>query len=107
MLTGHPLSLTIILWIIILFVAFLFNAFVLQRIVKYYFHFPISALAARYIDNPFRRLVQPPKKIVDWMDIRDGMQVLEIGPGPGHSHLRLPALSASREGWLLLIYNLA
>jgi SAM-dependent methyltransferase len=46
-------------------------------------HRPISLLAMRFIDNPIRRFVQPPKDLVNWMNIKQGMHVLEIGPGPG------------------------
>lgn len=46
-------------------------------------HRPISLVALRFIDNPIRRLVQPPKDIVNWINIKRGMHVLEIGPGPG------------------------
>ena len=31
----------------------------------------------------FRRIQQPPEDVVGWMDIQPGMQVLELGPGPG------------------------
>lgn len=45
--------------------------------------FPIPAFLTRVIDNPVRRLIQPPAQVVEWIGIRDGMQVLEIGPGSG------------------------
>jgi len=71
--------LTMLLWI----VAVLVGWFVLIRIVRRFVHFPIPASLARFIDNPIRRRIQPPARVVDWMDIQGGMQVLEIGPGPG------------------------
>jgi ubiquinone/menaquinone biosynthesis C-methylase UbiE len=46
-------------------------------------HHPIPASAAVFIDNPLRRMMQPPAKVVKWLDIQAGMKVLEIGPGPG------------------------
>jgi ubiquinone/menaquinone biosynthesis C-methylase UbiE len=46
-------------------------------------HRPISPAAALFIDNPLRRMMQPPGKVVNWINIQDGMKVLEIGPGPG------------------------
>lgn len=83
MLSGDSIVLTILLWIVVLLVAFLFYFEVIQRIVKHFVHYPIPAFAARFIDNPVRRRFQPPKQVVDWLDIQEGMFVLEIGPGPG------------------------
>jgi ubiquinone/menaquinone biosynthesis C-methylase UbiE len=83
MLTGDPIVLTVFLWIIILLFALIFFAFGIQRVIKHYFHYPIPALAARFIDNPLRRRFQPPKQVLDWIDIEEGMFILEIGPGPG------------------------
>ena len=83
MLSGDSVVLTAFLWIIILLAGFLFFFLVVQRVVKHYFHYPIPAFAVRFIDNPIRRLFQPPGDIVAWIDIREGMSVLEIGPGPG------------------------
>ncbi len=37
----------------------------------------------RFIDNPIRRRVQPPEVVVSWMDVGEGMRVLEVGPGSG------------------------
>ena len=56
---------------------------VVIRIIRRYVHFPIPAFIARFIDNPIRRRIQPPAKVVDWIGIQEGMCVLEIGPGPG------------------------
>ena len=83
MLTGDPIVATVFIWITILLFALVFFAFGIQRVIKHYFHYPIPALAARFIDNPLRRRFQPPKQVVDWIDIEEGMCILEIGPGPG------------------------
>jgi ubiquinone/menaquinone biosynthesis C-methylase UbiE len=56
---------------------------VIVRVIRRFIHFPIPSFIARFIDNPFRRRIQPPKKVVDWIGIQAGMWVLEIGPGPG------------------------
>lgn len=74
---------TVLLWAgLILIVLFIFF-FVIIRIVRRFVHIPIPALVARVIDNPVRRRIQPPSKVLDWIDIQDGMDVLEVGPGPG------------------------
>jgi len=83
MLAGSSMVLNVFLWIIIVLAGFLFYAFGLQRVVKHYVHYPIPAFAVRFIDNPIRRLFQPPRDVVNWIEISEGMSVLEIGPGPG------------------------
>jgi len=75
--------LTIILWIATILVVCFVLVEVVIRIIRRFLHFPIPASIARFIDNPVRRRIQPPAKVVDWMGMRDGMHVLEIGPGPG------------------------
>jgi ubiquinone/menaquinone biosynthesis C-methylase UbiE len=35
------------------------------------------------IDNPVRRKIQSPKAITEWMGVKGGMVILEIGPGSG------------------------
>jgi len=74
---------TSFLWIIVSLVGFVVYFAVVERIIKHFVHFPIPAFAARFIDNPIRRRLQPPKKVVNWIGIKEGMCVLEIGPGPG------------------------
>lgn len=75
--------LTILLWIVAILVGWFFFVEVVIRIVRRFVHFPIPAFIARFIDNPIRRRIQPPTKVVDWIGIQDGMHILEIGPGPG------------------------
>ena len=83
MLAGDSVVLSAFIWVVIILISLLFYAFGVQRLVKHYLHYPIPAFAVRFIDNPIRRLVQPPKEVVDWMQIEEGMHILEIGPGPG------------------------
>ncbi len=83
MLSGDSMAFAVLLWIVVLLAVFLFYLLVVQRIINHYIHGPVPAFAARFIDNPVRRWFQPPTKVVDWIDIREGMWVLEVGPGPG------------------------
>jgi SAM-dependent methyltransferase len=77
------LFLTIVVWIAILVGVVLFYFFIIQRAIRLFVQRPIPAFFARFIDNPVRRRFQPPKLVVDWIDIEEGMWVLEVGPGPG------------------------
>ena len=63
--------------------AMIFLISLVVRIVRRFYQFPIPSFIAPLIDNPLRRRIQPPAKIVDWMNLNQGMTVLEIGPGPG------------------------
>ena len=83
MLFGDSVVVTVFIWIVIALAGLFFCIFGVQRIVKHYVHYPIPAFAVRFIDNPLRRWLQPPKEVVGWMGVREGMSVLEIGPGPG------------------------
>lgn len=78
-----PLLFTIILWIGTIFIGLFFVVEVVFRIIRRFIHFPIPAFFAAIIDNPIRRRIQPPTKVVDWIGIKEGMRSLEIGPGPG------------------------
>jgi len=83
MMSVVSLILTIFLWIVAIFIGWFIFVETVVRIVRRFIHFPIPAFAARFIDNPIRRRIQPPAQVVNWIGIQDGMQVLEIGPGPG------------------------
>lgn len=56
---------------------------IIVRIIRRFIHFPIPSVIAQVIDNPVRRLMQPPKQVIEWIGIEKGMRILEIGPGPG------------------------
>ena len=75
--------LSIIKWAFLALLAYILFVEVVLRIVRRYYHFPIPGYAARLIDNPIRRRIQPPEKIVEWMGVKPGMRLLEIGPGQG------------------------
>ncbi|UCE14572.1 MAG: methyltransferase domain-containing protein, partial [Candidatus Heimdallarchaeota archaeon] len=72
-----------VIFLIIFFLVLLFSHQVILRIFSRYFHFPIPAFLVRFIDNPLRRRIQPPKQIIAWIDIQEGMDIIEIGPGAG------------------------
>ena len=72
-------SLTTLIWVLVGLACW----YIIVRVVRHFFRFPIPAFVARFINNPLRRRIQPPSTVVDWMDLREGMLALEIGPGPG------------------------
>ncbi len=53
------------------------------RLAKRWVHFPAPPFLGRLLDSPVRRRLQPPDLVVSWMDLRPGMQVMEVGPGAG------------------------
>ena len=55
----------------------------LVRLVRHFFAFPVPAFLGRFIGSRWRRMLQPPDEIITHADIRPGMKVLELGPGPG------------------------
>ena len=75
--------LSFIKWVFLALLAYILFVEVVLRIVRRYYHFPIPDCAAHLIDNPIRRRIQPPEKIVEWMGVKPDMRLLEVGPGPG------------------------
>lgn len=55
----------------------------LIRVIRHFHKFPMPEFLANLIDNPFRRKIQPPYETAVRHGIREGMRVLEIGPGNG------------------------
>jgi len=55
----------------------------LARTVRSFMPGPVPLFVARFLDNPLRRRLQPPDQVLDWVGVAAGMQVLEVGPGPG------------------------
>lgn len=79
-----PAILEITKWVVIALGVFAFFVFVIIRIIRHYFHFPIPSFATQLIDNPIRRrVIQRPEIIADRLKLSPGMIVVEIGPGKG------------------------
>jgi len=77
------LVLKILFWIAIILIGWFIFVETVGRVIRRFIHFPIPSFLVPLLDNPIRRRIQPPAKVIDWIDIKDGMQVLEIGPGVG------------------------
>lgn len=71
------------LWLIVILLILALGFGIVVRLIRRYWHFPIPHAFERFIDNPLRRRIQPPREVVDWVGFGGGMQVLEVGPGSG------------------------
>lgn len=95
------------IWLILRFIflifliilgVFFFTVFVVLRIVRRYYKFPIPAFMTRLIDNPIRRkFIQKPETVAKRMNLEPGMIVVEIGPGKG-SYTKSLAKSVLPDG---------
>jgi len=75
--------LEILYYLLLAFMVLFLFVEVMVRLVRRFYHFPIPSFLAGLIDNPVRRRIQSPKTIADRLDLRHGMKVVEVGPGPG------------------------
>ncbi|MFX1309723.1 MAG: methyltransferase domain-containing protein [Promethearchaeota archaeon] len=93
------LILSIILWVFLIALGiFFFIVFVVMRIIRRYYKFPIPSFMTRLIDNPIRRkLIQKPEKVAERMHLEPGMTIVEIGPGKG-SYTKTIAKSILPDG---------
>jgi len=71
------------LWFVVVLVGLFVFFGIVVRVIRRFVKFPTPAFLVRFMDNPVRQWMQPPAKVVGWMDIEEGMQVLELGPGSG------------------------
>lgn len=70
-------------YFLLAFLALFFFFGVGMRLVRRFYHFPIPSFLTPLLDNPVRRRIQSPRKIVDRIDLRSDMSVVEVGPGTG------------------------
>jgi SAM-dependent methyltransferase len=72
-------------WVLVAFLLYMiFFVFVVVRLLRHLYHFPIPSFMTRLIDNPMRRKYsQNPDTIAERMQLAPGMVVVEIGPGKG------------------------
>ncbi len=75
--------LQVIGWLLLFFFLWLVFVETVVRLARRYVHFPVPPFVGVFLSSPLRRALQPPAQVVDWMDIQTGMQVMELGPGPG------------------------
>ena len=69
-----------------------------RRIFKHFYKkdIPRPAFVGHILNSRIRRVMQPPKSIIDALDVREGMNILEIGAGGGT--FTLEAARRTRSG---------
>ena len=77
------MMLSVFYWIVVGLVGLFIFFGVVVRVVRRFVKFPTPAFLIGFMDSPVRRWIQSPAKVVGWMGIEGGMQVLELGPGSG------------------------
>ncbi len=82
---GSPIAkiLIYIPLILVSLLGFLLVLHTIVRIVRKIYKFPMPEFAAKIIDNPLRRRIQPPAAMPIRHGIKEGMKVMEVGPGNG------------------------
>ncbi len=69
--------------LIIFIILFLMNC-VIIRLIRYFWKFPLPARFGNIIAaGPYRSRAQPPSLIIEALDIRPGMEIVELGCGSG------------------------
>ncbi|MCX6006362.1 MAG: class I SAM-dependent methyltransferase [Chloroflexi bacterium] len=74
---------TVVFLTLLIIVAFLILWQLVIRIVRSYAKFPAPAFISTFLDSDFRKMQQPPAKVIACSGIKPGMKVLEIGCGSG------------------------
>lgn len=69
--------------IVLIVVACIIVWLVLVRVVRRYAKFPAPFFIGAILDSGYRRMLQPPRKVIERSGIKPGLQVLEIGCGSG------------------------
>jgi SAM-dependent methyltransferase len=77
------LILKILGWIFLVILGFFIFVQTIIRLVRHLVHFPSPAFVPYLINNPIRRKLSPPERVINYMHIQEGMRILELGPGTG------------------------
>jgi ubiquinone/menaquinone biosynthesis C-methylase UbiE len=77
------LILKFLIWIALVILGLFIFLETIIRLVKHFIHFPSPSFVVYLLNNPIRRKLLPPTRVIDYLGIREGMKILEIGPGSG------------------------
>lgn len=64
--------------------------------------FPVPFFMGKYLDSNYRRIIQPPDKLIKRSGIKEGMKVLEVGCGSG-TFTDYVARSLGGEGYVFAL----
>ncbi len=76
-------TLQVLAWVILALLGLFIVVHTVIRLVRHFIHFPSPPFVPYLINNPIRRKLSPPRRVIDYMDIHEGMTILEVGPGTG------------------------
>ncbi len=76
-------TLQVLAWVILATLGVFIVVHTVIRLVRHFIHFPSPPFVPYFINNPIRRKLSPPGRVIDYMDIHEGMTILEAGPGTG------------------------
>ena len=77
------LILKILGWIALVILGLFIFLETIVRLVKHFIHRPSPAFVVARLNNPIRRKFLSPTRVIDCFGIREGMKILEVGPGSG------------------------
>ena len=77
------LILKVLGWIALVILGFFIFVQTIIRLIKHFIHRPSPSFVPYLINNPIRRKFSPPGKVIGYLDIHEGMRVLEVVPGTG------------------------
>jgi ubiquinone/menaquinone biosynthesis C-methylase UbiE len=65
------------------------------RLVKHFIHLSSPSFVVYLLNNPIRRKFLSPTRVIDCFGIREGMKILEVGPGSGFFTFELAKYAGS------------
>jgi ubiquinone/menaquinone biosynthesis C-methylase UbiE len=77
------LILKFVIWIVLVILGLFIFLETVIRLVKHFIHLPAPPFFVYLLNNPIRRKLLSPKRVLDYLGIREGMKILEVGPGSG------------------------
>jgi SAM-dependent methyltransferase len=99
---GARVRLNLTIRILLIFGLVFFGLQLLIRILCYFKKFPFPGFLLGCIDNPLRRQIQKPERLVAALGINPGSRLLEIGPGSG-SYTQAFARAVGQDGSVIAI----
>ena len=83
------LILKILCWIALVILGLFIFLETIVRLLKHFIHLPSPAFVVARLNNPVRRKLLSPTRVIDCFGIREGMKILEVGPGSGFFNFEL------------------